>query len=814
MTDAVSPASAPDLFADYRLMPGVADELFDRDGEMRPVWRRFVERFSLLSASEISARFERGNLYLRDAGVFFRQYSNDPTQEREWPLSHIPVILHEDEWAGICRGLSERADLLEAVVADLYGDQRLVRDGHLPAELVAGSRQWLRPMVGVEPKGGHYLHFLAFEIGRSPDGSWLVLGDRTQAPSGAGFALENRMATGRIFPERFPRAHIHRLAGFFGAFRAAMERLAQSPTGQRGATAILTPGPSNDTYYEHTYIARYLGMMLLEGEDLLVENGQAMVRTIEGPRPIGMLWRRIDAAFADPLELNPDSHIGTPGLMETVRRGNLALVNALGSGVLETRAMMAFLPRIAEVLTGRPLAIPNIATWWCGGAAERAYVRDNAARMMIGSAYAVDLPFDLGAQTALGGAFRSTGHASIEEWLEAEGAGLVGQEAVTLSTTPAWVESPDAGDAEGATRSGGVVPRPMTVRVFAARTPEGWTFMKGGYARIGKTGDATALAMQRGGSVADVWVVSDRPVKPETLVPAAHGDFRRVSPGTLPARAADNLYWLGRYVERTEDAIRLIRAYHLRLAQTDNPSDARLQLLGDYLDSYGIDVDEPFPSALIDRIEWARGCAGKVRDRFSTDGWAALNDMARTARRMTRTVRPGDDAARAMSVMVRKITGFSGLVHENMYRFSGWRFLSFGRALERADALAGLLATFADPAAPEGSLDLTVEVADSVITHQRRYRVETSRDTVVDLLALDADNPRSILFQIQRLRRLVAELPRATEHGRLSPLARAMVPLESAFLIAAPSEIDTGRLNELRRELARVSDLAGAAYLR
>ncbi len=806
MSEAASKPPAPDFFSDYRLSPGVADELFDAQGQMRPVWRRFVDRFSRLTPEEIAARFERGNLYLRDAGVFYRQYSNDPLQEREWPLSHIPVILHEEEWASICAGLAQRADLLERVMADLYGPGTLVQDGHLPAELVAGSRQWLRPMVGVPPRGGHYLHYLAFEIGRSPDGSWFVLGDRTQAPSGAGFALENRMATGRIFPERFPRAHIHRLAGFFGAFRQAMETLARGPGGRERYAAILTPGPSNDTYYEHTYIARYLGMMLLEGEDLLVENGQAMVRTIQGPQPVGLLWRRIDAAFADPLELDPSSHIGTPGLMEAVRERNLALVNALGSGILEIRAMMAFLPRIAQVMLDQPLMLPNIATWWCGGDAERAYVRGNAGRMMIGSAYAVDLPFDIGATTALGGAFLGKESRSISEWIEAEGKGLVGQEAVSLSTTPVWVDTAEGGRVE---------PRPMTVRVFAARTPQGWRFMKGGYARIGKSGDATALAMQRGGSVADVWVVSDRPVPQETLAPPEDDqNFRRATPGILPARAADNLYWLGRYVERTEDAIRIIRAYNLRLAQTDNPADPRLRRLEEFMEGYGYDLSQPVPAALIDRIEWARGCASKVRDRFSTDGWAALNDLAKTARRMTVTAKPGDDAARAMSVLVRKITGFSGLVHENMYRFSGWRFLSLGRALERADSLAALLAEFADQLAPEGSLDMAVEVADSVITHQRRYRVETSRNTVVDLLALDSDNPRAILFQVQRMRYLTAELPNAKINGRLALLSRAIVPIEAELSVANPSEITTKRLIQLRADLAHVSDLLGTGYLR
>lgn len=797
--------------AGYRPAPGVADELFDTSGAMRPVWRPFVEAFLRFSPQELRERFGRADQYLRDAGVYFRQYSNDPMTEREWPLSHIPVVLHENEWDEICAGLAQRADLLEAVMADLYGPGRLVSEGHLPAELIAGNRGWLRPMAGVKPHGGHYLHFLAFEIGRSPDGSWLVLGDRTQAPSGSGFALENRMATGRIFPESFPRDRIHRLASFFGDFRTGLERLAASFDGGGRRVAILTPGPANDAYYEHTYIARYLGLSLLEGEDLIVQNGQAMVRTIKGPQPLGLIWRRIDAGFADPLEFDPGSQIGTPGLMEAVRSGQLAMVNALGSGVLETRAMMAFLPRVCDVLTGAPLTLPNIATWWCGSKAERAYVLDNADRMMIGPALAVDLPFDLTAATALGGALRGPARGTIADWIAAEGAGLVGQEAVTLSTTPAWI----AEDGENGTQSGRVQPCPMTIRVFAARTPKGWTFMKGGYARIGPEGDATALAMQKGGSVADVWIVSDRDVAPVSLTAGSPEMPHWRAPGTLPSRAADNLYWLGRYIERCEDAIRILRAYHLRLAATGTDADdPRLEQIGSFLAPYGFDLDQPVPEALIDRLDAARSCAAKVRDRFSTDGWNALRDLSKTVRQMTGTARAGDDAARAMGVLLRKITGFSGLVHENMYRFDGWRFLSIGRALERADALAALLAEFADPQAPSGALDIAVEVADSAITYQRRYRVDINRKTVVDLLALDPDNPRSLVFQLGVVREHAENLPGAVEGGRPGPVLRRLIAVQTRLTVARPGEIDTGALAGLRSDLFAISDLVSHDFLR
>jgi uncharacterized circularly permuted ATP-grasp superfamily protein/uncharacterized alpha-E superfamily protein len=788
----------PAILQGYAPQPGVADELFDAEGRMRPVWAAFIAQLAALTPDEVETRLARGEQYLRDAGVYFRFYSGGPAQDREWPLSHVPVLIPEQEWAVICDGLAQRAELLERVMADLYGPGLLVRDGHLPAELVAGSPQWLRPLVGMRPRSGYWLHHLAFEIGRSPDGSFLVLGDRAQAPSGSGFALENRIATTRIFSDPFPRNHVHRLAGFFRAFREAMEHLAGPGQGK----AILTPGPNNDTYYEHTYIARYLGMTLLEGEDLIVQDGQVMVRTVNGFQPLGLLWRRIDGEFADPLELNEGSQIGTPGLIEALRRGNLSLINALGSGVIEARAFMAFLPRICETLMGAPLRLPNIATWWCGQPAERAHVAANAERMMIGEALDPALPFAIGANTALGGQFlgrADNGPGDLTDWIAANGARLVGQEAVTLSTTPAWED-------------GRLVPRPMTIRVFAARTANGWTFMPGGYARIGKSGDATALAMQAGGSVADVWIMAPDPVQPDTLV--AGGGFERAPPGILPTRAAENLYWLGRYIERTEGAIRLLRAWHLRLAETEDPEDARLLALADYLAELDLDVAQPIPDMLLQLIASARFSAAKVRDRFSPDGWAALNDLAKTAGRLATRVRAGDDAAQAMSILLRKISGFSGLVHENMYHFAGWRFLSLGRAQERADGTLMMLAAFTAPDAPPGMLEIAIEAGDSMMTHQRRYRFGPSHATVLDLLALDARNPRAVLNQIAQMRHHVGRLPHAGDEAGLSQLERLLLTIDTELRVAAPDTLPPESLPEMRDRLARAYELIQATLLR
>jgi uncharacterized circularly permuted ATP-grasp superfamily protein/uncharacterized alpha-E superfamily protein len=788
----------PDLLGGYGPIAGVSDELMDPQGRVRPVWRHFVDQFARMAPDDVARRFARGDQYLRDAGVFFRQYDQGGSVEREWPLSHVPVLIEETEWTEIAAGLRQRADLLERVAADLYGENRLVSEGYLPPAIVAGSPEWLRPLVGVRPRSGHWLHFVAFEVGRGPDGKWWVLGDRTQAPSGSGFALENRVATARVFPELFAASNVHRLAGFFRSFRDVLMGLRD---GSDSSVAILTPGPHNETYFEHAYIARYLGLMLVEGEDLTVEDGRLMVRTVEGLRPISVLWRRLDAGYADPLELEAGSRLGTPGLVGAVRRGSTTVVNALGAGVLETRALLAFLPRIADAVLGEPLALPNIATWWCGQPAERAHVAKHAETMVIGRALSTGLAFEPDETLVSGARFRSAARESIAALLEADGADLVGQEQVTLSTTPVY-------------RDGRLVPRPMSLRVFLARTPGGWEIMPGGFARIGSSDDAAAVAMQRGGTAADVWIVSTTPVAAVSMLPTPAAPYVRAAQGVLPSRAADNLFWLGRYVERAEEAMRVLRAYHFRLSESGDPSTELLVHLRGLFDLFGLDPEQNLPDGLIDALAGAIRSAGHVRDRFSPDGWMALSDLDKTARRMAATLTAGDDAARAMSVLLRKVTGFSGLVHDNMYRFTGWRFLELGRFLERAIAMTGNLAVLADPDAPEGSLDLAVEIGDSVMSHRRRYAIATTRETVVDLLALDGMNPRSVLFQLAGLRDQVQLLPDAELNGQMSGLARSVLRVHAALAVEEPSTLDTQAFWNLRGDLGNLSDLLTDAYLR
>jgi uncharacterized circularly permuted ATP-grasp superfamily protein/uncharacterized alpha-E superfamily protein len=770
--------------------------MIDPDGNIRPGWSELMSAFDALGPTELAARFERADQYLRDAGVFYRKYDGAEGKERDWPLAHVPLLIDETNWSRISAGLVQRAELLEAVVADIYGDNMLVQQGLLPPELIARNSEFLRPLVGVKPSGGHFLHFCAFELGRGPDGAWWVLGDRTQAPSGAGFALENRVATTRALSEIYADMNVHRLAGFFRSFRDTLFADAQR---DGGGVGILTPGQLNETYFEHAYIARYLGLMLLEGDDLVVDEGKVMVRTVAGLKPVSALWRRMDASFVDPLELRYDSRIGTPGMVEAIRNGSISMINALGTGLLETRALAAFMPRLAQKLLKQDLLLPGIATRWCGQPAEQRHVLSHFDDLMIGPAFATTLPFDDQRGTVLGQAVPADHREPLLERIRNNGAEYVGQEQVQLSTAPVYL-------------NGKLQPRPITLRVYAARTQGGWTIMPGGFARVGSTADTKAIGMQRGGQAADVWVLSSKPVERISLLPQDGEKLVRNPHGSLPSRAADNLIWLGRYAERCEATVRILRAYNARLAELSKTDLPILTRCAEFLETIDVDASEAVPLGLLYSIDSAIHSAGQIRDRFSPDGWLALNDLQKTVQRFAETVQPGDDASRAMTVLLRKLAGFSGLVHENMYRFAGWRFLELGRRLERAIQTARITAWLTHDDAPAGSLEMLLEIGDSVISHRRRYSVSAGTQSAIDLLVLDPLNPRSIIFQLTELRLQIEMLPGGVDDGQLSPAAKAALQIETELRIAGATDLPPKRLDKLASDLGLLSRLIAAAY--
>ena len=513
-----------------------------KDGTPRAVWTRFFEAFATLTPAEIERRFGTADRHLREAGVSYR--APGETSDRMWPLSHLPLLIDEAEWRQLTAGIVQRAQLLELVLSDLYGEGKLITEGAIPAAAIAGSPEFLRPVCGIKPPGGRYLSLYAADVGRGPDGRWWVLSDRTQAPSGAGYALENRLVLSRAFASLYKSMNVERVAPFFEAFRDSLRAGADRDEPRIG---LLTPGQFNETYFEHATLARYLGFLLVEGDDLAVSGDRIHIRTVAGLKRLDVLLRRVDSNFLDPLELNASSQLGVPGLIDVLRKNGVVVANMPGSGVMEARALLGFLPSLCRRLLGEDLKMPHIATWWCGQASAREEVLSRLDEIAIEGAYRRDVPGFPGQSPVLAGGLPAADRERLRTAISDRGIDFVGQELVRLSTMPVWDQ-------------GRIAPRPFVLRVFAAATAEGWTIMPGGFCRIAEQPDARAVSMGDGARAADVWVISDRAVPATTLLPATDTVRIRRIAGWVPSRAADNLFWLGRYLERAEATLRLIRA--------------------------------------------------------------------------------------------------------------------------------------------------------------------------------------------------------------------------------------------------------------
>jgi uncharacterized circularly permuted ATP-grasp superfamily protein/uncharacterized alpha-E superfamily protein len=807
------------------------DEAFDRNGSPRPHQAELWQGLSELGSSEIGKRWEQGRRLVRENGVTYNVYGDPRGMDRPWVLDPIPHVIAAGEWQKLSAGVSQRARLLNAILADVYGAGRLLEEGLLPPEIVLGSPGFLRPLHGFDPPHGVFLHLYATDLARARDGGFWALGDRAQAPSGAGYALENRIVVSRLLPQLFRDCRVERLAPFFSALRDSLASLAPRAI-DRPRVVLLTPGPYNETYFEHSYLARYLGYTLVEGADLTVRDRAVYLKTLGGLERVDVILRRTDDAFCDPLSLRGDSSLGVAGLVRAVRRGSVAVANALGSGLVEAPALLAFLPRLCQRLFGEELALPSVATWWCGEPTALAYVLDHLSELVVKSAF----PGAASVDPVFGGALDADERKSLAERIRARPAAFVGQEQVSLSTAPIW-----AGDE--------VQPRHIALRVFAARAGDDYALMPGALTRVSSARDSLVVSMQRGGGSKDTWVLTDGLPSSLSLLRTADGRVDIVRSGAdLPSRSADNLFWLGRYMERAEGTARLLRSVVVRL--TDDAASGRTQELAVLLHALEVSTElapgtlaggpgavrlerrlfellvSPEPArTLRATIESAFRAGSVARERLSADTWRVLDHVHELVLDFELYQRLElQEALESLNRLVLGFSAFSGLAMENMTHGPGWRFADIGRRIERAFHLTRLvrstLVDATDPRAFEGIL----EVADSSITYRSRYRGLVAFEPVLDLVLTDETNPRSVAFQLARLDEHIRQLPRAEQTAGLSPIARtalralANVRLADVTVLArAGDNKRRGKLDELlaslEEALPALADQLTLAYL-
>ncbi len=801
-----------ELWKDYEPPASAYDEAFTPGSEARPAWQRYLGHVGELGAAEIDKRWLHTKQFIRENGIVYNVLSDDDVDGKLWEVDPIPHLISAEDWRLIEAAVIQRAKLLDHVLSDLYGQQMLLRNGLLPGDVVFAHPGFLRPCHGMRLPGNRHLHFYAVDLGRSPDGQWWFLADRTQAPSGTGYALENRVILSRAFPEVFHEIRVKRIISFFTEVRESLRQLAPHEK-ENPLIVLLTPGPYHDRYFEHAYLSRHLGYPLVEGADLTVRDNCVFVKTLSGLQRVDVIVRRVSDKHCDPLELRYDSGIGVPGLVQSARAGNVSIVNALGSGIAGSYAMMAFLPQLSRAVLREELLIPSVPTWWCGEPGSLEHVISNLDRLVVKTAFPTT-----GNETHFGHALSKEELAKLKARIIASPAEYIGQERIELSTTPAW-------------ENGKLAPRRLTIRLYAAATPDGFRVMPGGLGRVSAEPNGLSVSMQKGGASKDVWILSDGPVAPlNTMQHVAR--MVRLSRKTIdqPSRVADNLFWLGRYVERADATARLLRSILTRLTgEADTSSIVELpalvralatrEVLSPELAAIQIDknsgrFEKEILSAVYDTenavslrstLTYLRRTSWIVRDRLSNDTWRILRRLdSDFQRNVPNAGVPLADELSLMNDLIITLAAFGGLAMESMTRGLSWRFLDIGRRVERAIFLIDLLQT---TIAQSSDNDLAVmqavlEVADSAMTYRSRYLSTILPAPLLDLLIADETNPRALAFQLAALNDHVDALPRdrtvmlSGPEQRFLPTLITRVKLADMEVLAA---VDDGGV---RRELA------------
>ena len=800
--------------------PTLNDEMATPSGEVHAHWRNFNAYLARLSTQGAAQQQQDVRRLLQENGVTYNVHGAPDGHQRPWPLDIVPLILAEDDWRTIEAGVTQRAELLNLIYADLYGPQQLIKEGLLPLELIYRDADFLRPCHNALPPSNRQLIIYAADLARGPDRRMWVVGDRAQAPSGAGYALENRTILAQLQSNLFRDNQIRRLAGFFRELQNTLARLApQHQDAPR--VVVMTPGPHNETYFEHAYLAAYLGYTLVQGDDLSVNQGNVSLKALSGLQPVDLIMRRVDDTFCDPLELRADSWLGIAGLLEAVRRRRVAVVNPLGSGVLENPGLMPFLPNIARHLLTEDLLLPMAATWWCGQPTECDYVLANLERLIIrrcGNGYA---------QPVLGAHMSRKELSALRQQILSRPYDYVGQEQVAYSTTPALV-------------NGRLEPRHTVLRSYALARKDDYTVMPGGLTRTAPAPNELVVSTSAGGASKDTWILTSEPQhyislwqnQTDLSIEALH------TTESLPSRAAENLFWVGRYAERAEATARLLRTIfdffigdeapthpieqtalrQLLIALTqvtmtypgfvDNGAKARLRR--PYPELLAVTLDAQRLGALHADLKSMVNTAYAVRNLWSTDSWRVMQEIDRLWEELQAQMlgkRKRFDLSvlrRELNRLITQMMALAGLNSESMTHNAGWLLLDAGRRLERAirtiALIRAILAVAHEPVVEQLLLEATLKTTENIITYRRRYRAHLQVRTVLDLLMHDDRNPRSLIWQLNQLQEHLAKLPRARADYQLCPEEQLILKASTQLQLADSDQLAVLHNNSVVRQ--------------
>jgi len=819
MTDFGSTTKSPEsiLCKSYRFSENVYNEMCSTPGSLRKHWEYLGKSLDDLGVAELRRRYSEAGRLIRDNDVTYNVYTDPQGMGRPWELDLIPLLLESEEWSRIEAGLIQRAELLNLLLEDLYGPRTTISKGILPPELIYSYPGFLRHCDNIVRADRRYLHLYAADLARTPDGEISVIADRAQAPSGAGYALENRIVLSRVLPSLFRDSHVHRLAAFFRTIRKTLSSLAHDQN-EEPRVVLLSPGSDNETYFEHAYLANYLGYTLVQGADLTVRDGRVWLKTLDNLQPVDVILRRVDDEYCDPLELRGDSFLGVPGLLQAARDGAVTISNPLGSGVLQNPALMAFMPKLAKYFLGRDLQLGNTKTWWCGNDKDLNHVTSQIEKLVI-------KPLDPkpGQRSIFGSELSSSQKESLLLEIKARPYMFTAQEQVGLSAAPVLTED------------NRLDPRHLVIRSFLTARDESYMVMPGGLTRVSESPDKLMVSSQQGGISKDTWVLASEPEKPETLLvstPLVMKTSR--AEGDVPSRVADNLFWVGRYAERAEGLVRVLRVIQTHLSDPMSVSgqgetgfclhqllravtfqtmqfpgfvgaNAREKLQSPEAELLSIISDKARQGSLTQTLGALLVSARSIRDRLSVDTLRVVNDIDRERMQLlSDSLHNLDDAYDELDNLITSLVALSGLVNENMTHGQGWRILEVGKRMERTLHTASLLRTTLVSVAEAGMesslLESLLSITDSLMTYKRSYRYGMQVRAVLDLILHDETNPRSIGYQLLHMQQHTSHLPGERGRTHLSVEERLVLEMLTELRLADTEQLSVPDESGLYRQ--------------
>lgn len=808
----------------YQARPSQADDVFNADGEVQPHWRYLLNSLEALGPKAFKDRQQKAQRILRDDGATYNIYSEQNSPSRTWGLDLVPALISSEEWGGIEAGLLERAELFNLLLKDIYGPRDLIRTGVIPPEALFAHRGFLRACQGLSLPGEHDLILHGVDMMRDEQGQMCVMTDRTQCPSGMGYALENRTVMSRVLPSLFRDSQVHRLATFFQRLRTKLYTLSQTTDTPR--IVVLSPGAHNETYFEHAYIANYLGFDLVQSGDLVVRNGYVWMKSLEGLSRVDVILRRVDDWYCDPVELRSDSQLGVANLLEAVRAGHVVIANPLGSGALENPVLLKYLPDISRALLGRELRLPSVATHWAGDNADFSYIRDNIDKLVIKPIYRAS-----GTRSICTEELSSAQRKDLLSMIADKPERYVAQPVLRPHHLPSHV-------------NGTLQPRPSILRTFSVASDTSYALMPGGLTRVGVEENSFIISNQVGSLSKDTWVIASEPERKINLEEASDvAPTRDSNLISLPSRVVENLFWMGRYAERAEASLRLLRTVFVLLNGEERISDNCRRILLNAVTEQTCsqpgfnNADENMlanPELELLRVVKDAECLGSVRatlnamlycsdeskELLSSDTLRVINDIRDALNELDTTLQPEVNAApeEALDPLVTALMALSGLAHESMVRGVGWRFMEMGRRLERGMQTTALIKELLVPEVPPEDQQTLIEAMlltmETLISYRRRYRARMGVQSSLDLVLLDTSNPRSLLYQIDTINEHIDRLPKAPEtRHELSVEERAALEAQTTLKLSVLTELSTredGERRALSNTLEHIYSLLGS----